>query len=354
MLLIRRRSPQVWVILAATVLVSSLLPALASAARAKRDVLSLTAPAEVSSGQSAVLRGRLIDRSSHRPIRRVELTFYGKKPGATSWTALRTGRTDGNGYYKATVSISAAAYVAVHFHGGRGHAATWSKSKLIAVRSTPRPPSTPPPRIPPTGAPPAETIPPDGTTKWGSEGCHYTVANRIWHGDYCVAYQTDSSGKAITAVYNVYAFDNSRANNVGPILFQLDTAFPEWIVWRVPSDPEFQTVLWAAVPTSNIYAEPLLEIYLAGEWQWTTKARLEQLIIELEELLAAEGQPYIVTISGVSPATTQALTDLANGVDTLGGSTELEQAFSNVYSLGISEPFTPGVCGEVGYVCYPF
>jgi len=25
-----------------------------------------------------------------------------------------------------------------------------------------------------------------------------------------------------------------------------------------------------------------------------------------------------------------------------------------VYSLGISEPFTPGICGEVGYVCYPY
>jgi hypothetical protein len=93
--------------------------------------------------------------------------------------------------------------------------------------------------------------------------------------------------------------------------------------------------------------------------EWTTVSELEQLVADLQALLALEQQGTtpaptdIVTIGGASE-TPQALTDLANGVDTLGGSTELEQAFSNVYSLGISEPFTPGICGEVGYVCYPY
>jgi len=40
-------------------------------------------------------------------------------------------------------------------------------------------------------------------------------------------------------------------------------------------------------------------------------------------------------------------------MDKLGGNAQLGQEFSSVYSIGISEPFTPGPCGEVGYYCYP-
>jgi hypothetical protein len=211
----------------------------------------------------------------------------------------------------------------------------------------------------PTKSAPASTIPADGTNYWASNGCHYYVANRTWYADYCVAYQTDSAGRAITTVINVYAYNSSAPSHVGPLLYQLSTGSPEWIVWRVPSDPEFETVLWTAVPRNNIYAEPKIEIYFEGHLEWTSVAELQQLIATLQTLLALEQQQGItpaptnlVTVGGASE-TSQALTDLANGVDRLGGNAQLGQAASNVFSLGISEPFTPGVCGEYGYYCYP-
>ena len=51
----------------------------------------------------------------------------------------------------------------------------------------------------------------------------------------------------------------------------------------------------------------------------------------------------------------QALTDLVNGVDTLGGNVQLGETFSNIYSIGVSDPVTLGVCGEgVDWTCIPF
>jgi hypothetical protein len=55
-----------------------------------------------------------------------------------------------------------------------------------------------------------------------------------------------------------------------------------------------------------------------------------------------------VSISG-----DQTFQDFWNGIDRLGGNAQLGAAISNIYSRGISEPFTPGVCGEYGGYCYP-
>jgi hypothetical protein len=45
---------------------------------------------------------------------------------------------------------------------------------------------------------------------------------------------------AIKTIYNVYAYDNRTASHVGALQYQLNTAYPDSIVWRVPSDPEFR------------------------------------------------------------------------------------------------------------------
>jgi hypothetical protein len=346
---------------AVAALAFTLLPvASASAKTAKRDVLSMIAPPELVAGQAAVLHGRLTDRASHRPIGRAAVTVYYKRPGIRSWTALKRGRTNRHGYYTATITVPSTGYLAAHFAGNGAHVAKWSRSALIAMHASAPAAAVPVSAAPtPTKSAPASTIPADGTNYWASNGCHYYVANRTWYADYCVAYQTDSAGRAITTVINVYAYNSSAPSHVGPLLYQLSTGSPEWIVWRVPSDPEFETVLWTAVPRNNIYAEPKIEIYFEGHLEWTSVAELQQLIATLQTLLALEQQQGItpaptnlVTVGGASE-TSQALTDLANGVDRLGGNAQLGQAASNVFSLGISEPFTPGVCGEYGYYCYP-
>jgi hypothetical protein len=333
------RSRVVLAALAVSVLLASLSISSVSAAPLRGDVLSLAVPGLVSVGQRAELYGYLSDRSSRRPIRGGTVTFYYEAKGARSWTAITTEQTNGNGYFQAIFTIPSAVYFAVYFRGNSDHLATWSAAELIGVRSV---------------------LPPDGTSYWNpADDCHYHVANGTLYGDYCVAYQTDSSGNAIKTIYNVYAYDDRVASHVGALQYQLNTAYPDWIVWRVPSDPEFQTVLWASVPRNNINAEPEIEIYFNGHWVWTTVSKLQQLVAALQALLAAEQQQGItpaptdiVTVGGASETPPQ-LTDLVNGVDKLGGNAQLGQEFSSVYSIGISEPFTPGPCGEVGYYCYP-
>lgn len=227
------------------------------------------------------------------------------------------------------------------------------------------PPTTPPPTAtPPVAAAPApaeaHTIPPDGTNEWRSDGCHYYVVNQSWHGDYCAAYQADSAGNPIKNIINIYRFDNRDQGNVGPLLYQFETASPEWLIWRVPSDPEYQTVLWSAVPINNVTAEPKIEILFDGHWEWTTVSQLKELVTLWERYVAVEQQQGIVptttdivTIDGASE-TPQAFTDLVNNVDTLGGNAELGQLGINLYSAGVSDPVDWGICGEdLDYECSP-
>jgi hypothetical protein len=155
----------------------------------------------------------------------------------------------------------------------------------------------------------------------------------------------------IPAIWNVYAFNPNVPSHVGQIMYQLNTSSPAWIEWRVPTDPEYQTVLWSAVPRNNPTAEPQIYIDFQGTWQWTTLSQLQELAQKLQELLALEQQKGItsapttlVTIGGASE-TPQALTDLVNGVDRLGGSEELAEAFSNVHNFDLTDPLpqaTPG------------
>jgi hypothetical protein len=328
---VRRRSLGAFLALVTGVLLVSLLPAASAPGAARvRDVLGLTAPGQVSVGAAALLSGRLTDISS-RPLYGGNITFYYEHPGAHSWTALSSVRTDSRGYYHASFNIPAAIYFAARYAGNGRYTGAWSNTRLIEV---------------------VKAIPADGTNYWASDGCHYYVANRTWYGDICAAYQTDAAGNAIKTIYNIYAYDNRVPSHIGVLKYQLNTAFPGSLVWRVPSDPEYQTVLWSSVPRNNVNAEPQIEIYFQGGWIWTTISKLQQLVATLQAQLAAEQQQGttaaptdLVTVSGASE-TPKALTDLANGVDTLGGNVQLGQALSNVYSLSLSSGVTLGVCGE--------
>ncbi len=273
--------------------------------------------------------GRLINPSTGRAIRGALITFYYLRPGGSSWTPLQSVLTNASGYYSDTFNVSVTTAFATHFAGSRSFGSVWSPERWIEM-------------------------PRNGTTLWNSHySCHYTVAGGLWHGDYCAAYDRNSVGEVLRTVVNVYAFNPRSVTRIGALAFQLNTANSSWIEWRIPSNPVFRAARWAAVPRNDPTAEPEFYIYLNGGWAWWTKSQLIQYINTLEQIIQKESSTppssSIISADGTVPA----LTDLANGVDSLGGNAEIGQVMSNIYSLGVSAPLTLGDCGEAVWLCYP-
>lgn len=312
-----------------------MLGAGSAVAAAKKPVsLGLAAPSQIAPDQGSIMSGRLINRSNRHVIVGARIRFYFAPPGAKSWKFLGTALTNGQGVYRTTINVPATAAFTTYFAGSRRFRSARSPTRWV-------------------------DMPADGSMAWNAHyNCHYTVGGGVWRGDFCAAYQTNTSGAVVRNIVNIYAYDPHSAMRAGALQYQLNTAFPGWMVWRVPSDPEFQTVLWAAVPQNNPTAEPKLWVDFQGKWQWITKSGLIALIQQLEAIVAAQGggtppaSSNIVTVAG-SPEGPWAFTDLANGVDKLGGNAQLGQAFSNIYSLATMDPVTLGVCGEYDWTCYP-
>lgn len=119
-------------------------------------------------------------------------------------------------------------------------------------------------------------------------------------------------------------------------------------------EPRLARGLLRRVPQNNLNAELEFYVDFQGRWQWVTKSGLIALIQRLEAILAAQGggtlpaSSNIITVSGSSESP-WSFTDLANGIDRLGGNAELGQAFSDIYKL---DPLILGPCGEYGHRCY--
>ena len=287
--------------------------------------VSLSAPASATAGATITVSGRLWNQAhylSYEPL----VVQYGVPGGA--YRTLEQVTTNTTGSYFASIKVTATLYLRVIWPGNSANAGSVSPARLISVTS-------------------AQST---ATSKWVG-GCYYTASNGQWYGNYCLQRVVNST------VYELFRYVQS-GNHLGTMFEQFDTAYPGYLTWRNLDDSLFNTVLWARVPTSNVNAPVQYEMNLGNGWAWYTAAGLQQLVAQLQQELATRSasNSNTVTIGGEPESAQQAfsqLTQANGGYDALGGSQELEQVFSNVYSYGIDDPVDYTPCGEVGYVCYP-
>ncbi len=287
--------------------------------------VSLSAPASATAGATITVSGRLWNHAQY--LSEEHLVVQYGVPGG-SYRALEQVTTNTTGSYFASIKVSATIYLRVIWPGNDANTRSVSPARLISVTS-------------------AQST---ATSVWVG-GCYYTASNGRWYGNYCLQRVVDST------VYELFHYVQS-GNHLGTMFEQFDTAYPGYLTWRNLNDSLFKTVLWARVPTSNLDAPVQYEINLGNGWAWYTTAGLQQLVARLQQELAARSasNSNTVTVGGEPESAKQAfgqLTQANGGYDALGGSQELEQVFSNVYSYGIDDPVDYSPCGEVGYVCYP-
>ncbi len=257
----------------------------------------------------------------------IEYAFPGKY-----WTTLEEVETNARGGYSNVYAVPATVDLRARYLGGHG----FSAAKTTKVRVTTY-----------TG------IPAEGSEYWNpKDGCMYEVEHRAWVGKICSRQLVDSSGVRIEDLFDLYEYDAASSTHVGKFLLEENTREPGWFEFRIPGDSLFDVVEWAALKESEPTAAPSFEVILDGKHTWISEAELKA-DLQAQQAAAAGQQaapPSTSTVSVGGESTPQAFTDLLNGFDALGGSEELEQAFSGVYSLNLMDPVDTWVtCGDDCY-----
>jgi hypothetical protein len=290
-----------------------------------------TANTNLPRGSEDVVGGRL-RTASGRPIHNGAVTISYAYPGERSWKPITEFKTNSVGSYFHRYVIPGTVYFRAHFSGGGGFTPVTTGAIKVVT---------------------SNAVPADGTEYVDPKtGCAYVVENGTWVGKICILQQVDSSGKRIENMYNLYEFNAASSNHVGNYLMEEYSGDPKYIEYRIPNNALFETVAWAAVLRTDPSGSFIYEVPVGGKWTWVSQAELDRLLSA--QVAAAAGQqappPAIETVNVSGDQTFQ---DFWNGIDRLGGNAQLGAAITNIYSRGVSEPFTPGICGEYGGYCYP-
>jgi hypothetical protein len=260
----------------------------------------------------------------------IEYAFPGQR-----WTTLTELETNSRGRYSNTYAIPVTVDLRARFLGSsRFHPVTTGRIRVSTYKG----------------------IPAEGSEYWNPrDGCGYVVEHRVWVGKICSRQLVDSSGRRIEDLFDLYEYNPSSSTHAGNFVVEQNTEEPGWFEFRVPGNSLFEVVLWAAIKESEPSAPPAFEVDLGGKDVWISEAELKR---DLEaQRAAAAGQQaappatQTVTIGGVPPSAEQALDNMLNGFDALGGSEELAQSFSAVYSLNLMDPVNTYVCGSSGFLC---
>jgi hypothetical protein len=306
----------------------------ASAAGANDTLLVRSANGSVAAGTEDVIGGKLLT-SSGRPIRNGRVLIEYAYPGE-HFKAVTEIKTSSIGSYYHLYTLPSTVYFRARFVGGGGFTPlTTSYVKVNVTRAVP--------------ADGSEYIDP-------KTGCAYIAEDGAWVGKYCETQQVDSSGRRIADMYNLYEFDAASSDHVGNYMMEEYTGDPQFLEYRIPDSIVFQTVSWAAFPKADPGTEPLWDTPVGGTWTWLTTAQLRELMnAQAAAAAGAQVAPPAVDTVEISGSYTAAMyQDFVNGIDNLGGNAALGAAASSVYSLGLSEPFTAGPCGEVNYECWDY
>ena len=304
-----------------------------AAAATVNDSLELRiAHSSLPAGSEETVSGKLVSLSG-KPIRngKVLIEYAYPNEGPTPITEFTTSTT---GTFAHGYKVPTTVFFRAYFTGGGSF--TPFLTKWLKVTTT-------------------KGVPADGTEYIDPHtGCAWVVENGAWVGKICESQQVDSSGNPIEDMYDLYEFNAASSNHVGNYMAELYTGDPTFNEYRIPNNVVFETVQWAAVPKNNPTAEPVWEVALGGQWAWVSTAQMKQLLGAQQAAAAgqAAAPPASDTITIPNDWNTTLFGDFFNGIDHLGGNVQLGETFSKLYSLGISEPFTPGVCGEVNYTCW--
>ena len=142
-------------------------------------------------------------------------------------------------------------------------------------------------------------------TYWAADWCHYFVAtDGVTYGETCVRSAPTANGTASPDHFLVYKFDNTKVENIGPMVLELYTGYAGYTTYRDLTDPVFNTVQWAAFPTgianltADNYSVGILDVN--GQLVWYT---LQQ-ILNMGATARANANVPQATVPSWDPAIT--------------------------------------------------
>jgi hypothetical protein len=242
---------------------------------------------------------------------RLEYAFPGH-----NWTALTEFETDSSGRHSESYGIPATVDLRAHFRGSSRFASTTTGSIRVATYAG---------------------IPPDGSEYWNpKDGCGYVVENGTWVGKICKHQIVDSSGHPIEDLFNLYEYSATSPNHAGNFMAELLANEPGWFKFRIPSNPLFQAVLWAATKESEPTAPPIYEVNIGGTTKWISGTELEQDLQAQQAAAAGQQAPPPSSNTVVISGGDTTFQSILGGISGLGTSEDAAQTFGSLYGMALN------------------
>jgi hypothetical protein len=133
-----------------------------------------------------------------------------------------------------------------------------------------------PPRDYQTAPQSPQSYPSPGSSAWYSDGCRYFQLRGHWVRDYCALPLGPASAGVVHALI-VRPMYQSSSNATGTAV--VDWSRPGFIAVRVPDDPLFQFVQWAAWPVADTHpsAEILYQVMVSNVPVWYSMSDLSSI-----------------------------------------------------------------------------